>query len=107
MLCGLIYKHSIGGICFGWVAWRATNPAAPPGFKQGDLGAVLLQEPEQILGFEPYGGGIVVGMYADQAGILQKGLVQPEGHLVYPVIEQAQGRHRAGDQPKRVHQILV
>ena len=41
-------------------------------FKQGDLRAVLLQEPEQVLGFEPYGGGIVIGVYTDQAGALQK-----------------------------------
>ena len=40
--------------------------------KQGDLGAVLLQEPEQVLGFEPYGGGIVIGVYTNQAGALQK-----------------------------------
>lgn len=75
--------------------------------KQGDLGAVLLQEPEQVLGFEPYGGGIVIGVYTDQAGALQKGLIQPEGYLVFPVIEQAQRCHRAGNQAKHVHQILI
>ena len=76
-------------------------------FKQGNLRAVLLQEPEQVLGFEPYGGGIVIGVYTDQAGALQKGLIQPEGHLVFPVIEQAQRCHRAGDQAKHIHQILI
>ena len=55
------------------------------------------EELEQILGFEPYGGGIVIGVYTNQARALQKGFVQPEGHLVFPVIEQAQGRYRAGD----------
>lgn len=34
-------------------------------FKQGDLRAVLFQEPEKVLGFEPYGGGIVIGVHAD------------------------------------------
>ena len=34
------------------------------GIKQGDLGAVLLQELEQIPGLKPHGGGVVVGMNA-------------------------------------------
>ena len=75
--------------------------------KQGDLRAVLLQEPEQVLGFEPYSGGVVVGVDADQAGALQKGLVQPEGDLVLPVVEQAQRRHRAGNQAQHVHQVSI
>lgn len=67
--------------------------------KQGNLRAVLLQEPEQILGFDPHGGGIVIGVYADQVGILQKGLIQLEDHLVFPVIEQAKGRGSAPEYP--------
>ena len=46
-------------------------------------------------------------MDPDQAGALQKGLIQEEGHLVFLVVEQTQGRHRAGDQPQDVHQVLV
>lgn len=103
MLCCLVYKHSIGGFSYLAVAWRATNLTALSGIKQSDLRAVLLQEPEQILGLEPLGGGVGVGMYADQAGDPQKGPVQKEGHLVFLVIEQAQRRHRAGDQPENIH----
>lgn len=91
MPCCLVYKHSIGGFLFGRVAWWATNSILLSGIEQSNLCAALLQEPEQILGFEPYGGGIVIGVYTDQAGVLQKGLIQPEGRLVLPVIEQAQG----------------
>ena len=97
ILCCLVYKHSMGGFWFGWIAWRATNPIVPSYIKQGDLRTVLPQELEQILSFEPYGGGVFIGMNADQSGALQKGLAQPEGHLMILVIEQAQWRHRAGD----------
>lgn len=107
MLCCLVYKRSIGEFSYLVVAWRATNLTDLSGIKQSDLRAVLFQELEQILGFEPYGGGIVIGVYTDQAGALQKGPVQPEGDLVLPVVEQAQGRHRARDQPQHVHQILI
>lgn len=78
-----------------WLGRLAGNKL--PCLKQGDLRAVLLQEPEQILGFDPHGDGIVIGVYADQVGILQKGLIQLEDLLVFPVIEQAKG---AGISPR-------
>ena len=53
-----------------WLGRLAGNKL--PCLKQGDLRAVLLQELEQILGFEPYGGGIVIGVYTNQARALQK-----------------------------------
>lgn len=70
---------------------RATNPVPPSRLKQGDLRALLFQGLRQVLGLEPHGGGIVIGMYTDQSGVLQKELLQEEGRLVFPVVEQAKG----------------
>ena len=65
ILCCLVYKHSIGEFSYLAVAWWATNLTALSGIKQSDLRAVLFQDPEQILGFKPYSGGVVIGVHAD------------------------------------------
>ena len=67
--------------------------------KQSDLRAVLLQEPEQILGFEPYGGGIVIGVYTDQAGVLQKDLSSQKVTLCSRSLSRPRGVTAPGIKP--------
>ena len=107
-LCPRLFKAPAEALSGRFAAKAAKiRPVTPSDLKQSNLRAVLLQESEQVPGPEPHSSGVVIGMDPDQSGALQKGPVQPEGHLMLPVVEQTQRGHRAGDQAKDVHQILL
>ena len=67
---------------------------------------MLFDQRDQILCFHPNGGSIVIGMDADQAGGIQKLPIQKQLYFPFLVIEHAQGRDRAGDQPENGGQFL-
>ena len=71
-----------------------------------NLRAVVSEQVDEILGFHPDGGGVVVGVDADEARVSQEGFVQVELHLVFPVVEQAQWRDGTGLQSQQGQQII-
>ena len=71
-----------------------------------NLRAVVSEQVDEVLGFHPDGGGVVVGVDADEARVSQEGFVQVELHLVFPVVEQAQRGDGTGLQSQQGQQII-
>lgn len=60
----------------------------------------------QFGGFQPDGGGVVIGVDADDPRLLQEVLIQIEGDPAGGVMQQAQGCHSAGRESQQVQQLL-
>ena len=64
------------------------------------------QQGHQVVGFQPDGGGVVVGVDPDQAGGLPEVPVHVKLHPARGVVQQAQGSHRPGNQAQDLPQLL-
>ena len=67
--------------------------------------AVLFDHCQQIFGPEPDRRRIVIGMYADQPRRIRKRLIQEKLHPARLIVEQAQRRHRSGNESQQVHKV--
>ena len=66
----------------------------------------LLQQGDQVLGFEPDRRRIVIGMDTDDPGRLQKCPVQKELHPTLFIVQKTKRRNRTRHQPQNRQQVL-
>lgn len=67
---------------------------------------MLTDQGREIVRAQPHGGRVVVRVHADEPRHGEKRGVEIELHLALGVVEQAEGRHGAGDEPQHLHEVI-
>lgn len=68
--------------------------------------SVLADQGREIVRVQPHGGRIVVRMHADEPRRGKKCGVEIELHLALCIVEQAERRYGAGDEPQHLHEVV-
>lgn len=67
---------------------------------------MLTDQGREIVRAQPHGGRVVVRVHADEPRRGEKRGVEIELHLALGVVEQAERRHGAGNEPQHLHEVV-
>lgn len=68
--------------------------------------SVLADQSREIVRAQPHGGRVVVRVHADESRRGEKRFIEIELRLALCVVEQAERRHGAGDEPEHLHEVV-
>ena len=66
---------------------------------------MLLNNAGQVFGFKPHGGGVVIGVDANQAGRFEEIFIKKNLHFSFCIVQNAKWRHRPGRQAQNTQQL--
>ena len=68
--------------------------------------SVLADQGCEIVRAQPHGGRVVVRVHADESRRGEKRFIEIELRLALCIVEQAERRHGAGDEPEHLHEVI-
>ena len=67
---------------------------------------MLLDQSREIVRAQPHGGRVIVRVHADEPRRGEKRFVEIKLRLALGVVEQAERRHGAGNEPQHLHEVV-